>query len=185
MIKLFQYLKKSSGFIVLIIILLLLQAYCDLSLPSYTSNIVDIGIQQGGIENAVPTQISNHTMENIALFLTEEQREFVSQYYIEADNLWILQDVEPEQKQELNTIFSNVMNVLYLIETDNPSMEQIKKQIGVEQHQNIIDFIKTLPSKQQSDVTKNILKQFENQPDTVVEQSAIAFFKTGVCFTRY
>ncbi len=176
MIKLFQYLKKSSGFIVLIIILLLLQAYCDLSLPSYTSNIVDIGIQQGGIENAVPTQI-NHTMENIALFLTEEQREFVSQYYIEADNLWILQDVEPEQKQELNTIFSNVMNVLYLIETDNPSMEQIKKQIGVEQHQNIIDFIKTLPSKQQSDVTKNILKQFENQPDTVVEQSAIAFLK--------
>ncbi|MEY8321390.1 ABC transporter ATP-binding protein [Lachnospiraceae bacterium 46-61] len=177
MIKLFKYLKKSSGFIILIVILLLLQAYCDLSLPSYTSNIIDIGIQQGGIENAVPIQISNHTMENIALFLTEEQREFVSQYYIEADNLWILQDVEPEQKQELNTIFSNVMNVLYLIETDNPSMEQIKKQIGVEQHQNIIDFIKTLPSKQQSDVTKNILKQFENQPDTVVEQSAIAFLK--------
>ncbi len=177
MIKLFQYLKKSSGFIVLIIILLLLQAYCDLSLPSYTSNIVDIGIQQGGIENAVPTQISNHTMENIALFLTEEQKEFVSQYYIEADNLWILQDIESEQKQELNTIFSNVMNVLYLIETDNPYMEQIKKQIGVEQHQNVIDFIKTLPSKQQSDVTKNILKQFENQPDTVIEQSAIAFLK--------
>ena len=62
MIKLFQYLKKSSGFIVLIIILLLLQAYCDLSLPSYTSNIVDIGIQQWGIENAVTTQISKHTM---------------------------------------------------------------------------------------------------------------------------
>ena len=56
-------------------------------------------------------------------------------------------------------------------------MEQIKKQIGVEQHQNVIDFIKTLPSKQQSDVTKNILKQFENQPDTVIEQSAIAFLK--------
>ena len=69
------------------------------------------------------------------------------------------------------------MNILYLIETDNPYMEQIKKQIGVEQHQNVIDFIKTLPSKQQSDVTKNILKQFENQPDTVIEQSAIAFLK--------
>ncbi len=69
------------------------------------------------------------------------------------------------------------MNILYLIETDNPYMEQIKKQIGVEQHQNVIDFIKTLPSKQQSDVIKNILKQFENQPDTVIEQSAIAFLK--------
>lgn len=177
MIKLFKHLKKSSGFIVLIVILLLLQAYCDLSLPSYTSNIVDIGIQQGGIENAVPTQISNSTMENIALFLTEEQKEFVTQYYIKTNDLWILQDIEQEQKQELNSIFSNVMNVLYLLDTDNSSVQQIKKQIGVKQHQNVIDFIKTLPRKQQSDITKNILKQFENQPDTVIEQSAIAFLR--------
>lgn len=177
MIKLFKHLKKSSGFIVLIVILLLLQAYCDLSLPSYTSNIVDIGIQQGGIENAVPTQISNDTMENIALFLTKEQKEFVTQYYIKTNDLWILQDIEQEQKQELNSIFSNVMNVLYLLDTDNSSVQQIKKQIGVKQHQNVIDFIKTLPRKQQSDITKNILKQFENQPDTVIEQSAIAFLR--------
>ena len=51
MIKLMKYLKKSAGYIILIIALLFLQAYCDLSLPDYTSKIVNVGIQQSGIED--------------------------------------------------------------------------------------------------------------------------------------
>lgn len=47
MIKLMKYLKKSAGYIVLIIGLLFLQAYCDLSLPDYTSKVINVGIQQG------------------------------------------------------------------------------------------------------------------------------------------
>ena len=58
MIKLMKYLKKSAGYVVLIIALLFLQAYCDLSLPDYTSKIVNVGIQQGGIEESVPKAIS-------------------------------------------------------------------------------------------------------------------------------
>ena len=54
MIKLMKYLKRSAGYIVLIIALLFLQAYCDLSLPNYTSNIINVGIQQNGIEDSVP-----------------------------------------------------------------------------------------------------------------------------------
>ena len=54
MIKLMKYLKKSAGYVVLIIALLFLQAYCDLSLPDYTSKIVNVGIQQSGIEDSVP-----------------------------------------------------------------------------------------------------------------------------------
>ena len=53
MIKLMKYLKKSAGYIVLIIALLFLQAYCDLSLPDYTSKIINVGIQQKGIEDSV------------------------------------------------------------------------------------------------------------------------------------
>ena len=53
MIKLMKYLKKSAGYVVLIIVLLFLQAYCDLSLPDYTSKIVNVGIQQSGIEDSV------------------------------------------------------------------------------------------------------------------------------------
>ena len=54
MIKLMKYLKKSAGYIVLIIGLLFLQAYCDLSLPDYTSKVINVGIQQGGIPDGVP-----------------------------------------------------------------------------------------------------------------------------------
>ena len=52
-----KYLKKSAGYVVLIIALLFLQAYCDLSLPDYTSKIVNVGIQQSGIEDSVPEKI--------------------------------------------------------------------------------------------------------------------------------
>lgn len=52
-----KYLKRSAGYIVLIIALLFLQAYCDLSLPNYTSNIINVGIQQNGIEDSVPEKI--------------------------------------------------------------------------------------------------------------------------------
>ena len=57
MIKLMKYLKKSAGYIVLIIGLLFLQAYCDLSLPDYTSKIINVGIQQGGIPDGVPEKM--------------------------------------------------------------------------------------------------------------------------------
>ena len=101
MIKLLKYLKKSSSFIIMIVILLFVQAYCDLSLPSYTSDIVDVGIQQGGIENAVPLQIRKQTLQEIELFLTEEQKELVEQCYQEQEELWVLQNIEESKKEEL------------------------------------------------------------------------------------
>ena len=54
MLKLLKYLKRSAGYIVCIMMLLFLQAYCDLSLPTYTSDIVNVGIQQKGIADCVP-----------------------------------------------------------------------------------------------------------------------------------
>jgi len=72
MFKLVKYLKKSTGAIIVIIGLLALQAVCDLSLPDYTSNIVNVGIQQGGIENAVPKAIRKSQLEKLTLFLNDE-----------------------------------------------------------------------------------------------------------------
>ena len=74
MIKLMKYLKKSAGYVILIIALLFLQAYCDLSLPDYTSKIVNVGIQQKGIEDGVPDTIRKESMEHLLLFLDEEEK---------------------------------------------------------------------------------------------------------------
>ena len=77
MIKLMKYLKKSAGYIVLIIALLFLQAYCDLSLPDYTSKIVNVGIQQKGVEDGVPETIREESMDKLLLFLEQEEAEEV------------------------------------------------------------------------------------------------------------
>ena len=81
MIKLVKYLRRSAAYIVLIMLLLLLQAYCDLSLPSYTSKIINVGVQQKGIEDNLPAQLRIATMEDLSLFLEKEQLEEILSAY--------------------------------------------------------------------------------------------------------
>ena len=81
MLKLVKYLKSSIGPILLVVLLLVVQAMCDLSLPDYTSRIVNVGIQQGGIENAVPQVIRQSEMEHLFLFMSREDQEEVLTHY--------------------------------------------------------------------------------------------------------
>ena len=89
-----KYLKKSAGYVVLIIALLFLQAYCDLSLPDYTSKIVNVGIQQSGIEDSVPEKIRKTSMDNLKLFMDEEDKETIDSYYEEDGDNLVLKDAE-------------------------------------------------------------------------------------------
>ena len=87
MIKLMKYLKKSAGYVALIIALLFLQAYCDLSLPDYTSKIVNIGIQQKGIEDGVPEKIRKTSMDGLELFMSQEDISQLETAYKRPENL--------------------------------------------------------------------------------------------------
>ncbi len=73
MIRLLQYIKPYAGMIIMSIALLFLQAIADLSLPSYTADIVNVGIQQGGVENAVPIAIRKSQMDSQILFMSEQE----------------------------------------------------------------------------------------------------------------
>ena len=77
MLKLFRYLKNSIPSVILVILLLVVQAVSDLSLPEYTSNIVNIGIQQGGIDTTAPEVIRQSEMQKLLLFLSPEDQETV------------------------------------------------------------------------------------------------------------
>jgi len=81
MLKIIRLLKSSMGTLLVVVALLALQAYCDLSLPAYTSNIVDVGITSGGIEDTVPVAIRENQM-NLLLSLmdTEEQSAVLNSY---------------------------------------------------------------------------------------------------------
>lgn len=80
---LFKELKKSIPAVIAIIILLFTQAVADLSLPSYTSDIVNVGIQQGGITSNVPDMISVETLNGLAMILSDAEREVIFNHFIE------------------------------------------------------------------------------------------------------
>ena len=92
MLGLMKYLKKSAGWIVVIVALLFLQAYCDLALPDYTSRIVNVGIQQQGIEDGVPEKMRPATMEGLLSVSGEADRETLSDAYTLEEDLYILKD---------------------------------------------------------------------------------------------
>ena len=91
MLRMFKELKGSYRYVVLIVLLLLGQAYCDLSLPAYTSDIINVGVQQGGIADGVPERIREESMKQIFWFLDEkDQKEVKGQYQLE-DGVYHLQ----------------------------------------------------------------------------------------------
>ena len=89
MTKVLKYLKPFTLSIILVIGLLVVQAACDLSLPDYTSNIVNVGIQQNGIENAVPTVIREKELNKLMIFMNDKEKNEVKKSYdlIEKSNL--------------------------------------------------------------------------------------------------
>ena len=89
MTKLFKYLKQSWVAILTILILLALQATTELSLPTYTSNIVNVGIQQSGIENATIKAIRESEMNKLTTFMNDSDKEKVLDNYklVNKDNL--------------------------------------------------------------------------------------------------
>lgn len=85
MYRLAKYVKPFIGFVIGAILLLFVQAMCDLALPDYMSNIVNVGLQQGGIEDAVPEALTEGRMNKALLFMTEEEKKLVSDNYTRID----------------------------------------------------------------------------------------------------
>ena len=104
MIKLMKYLKKSAGYIVLIIGLLFLQAYCDLSLPDYTSKLIDTGIQNCGIENCSPKQIPEKAYKVIDGFMDDDEKAVWEKYYKDgSDGYYYLTEDGEEHIDEVDS----------------------------------------------------------------------------------
>ncbi len=99
MLKIFKYLKESKWSVLAIIALLVVQAYCDLALPQYTADIVDIGIGQKGIENAVPRRLGAETYAGLMSLMTQEERALMASAYGQEndDNYAFRGDKETEE----------------------------------------------------------------------------------------
>ena len=81
--RIIQYLKSSKVAVLLITLLLIVQAFADLSLPRYTSDLVDVGIQQGGIEHASPDEMSADTFNYICMLADEDTEQLIRDSYVQ------------------------------------------------------------------------------------------------------
>ena len=85
MMRLLKYLKPYRLLILLTIVLLFVQAFADLALPSYMADIVNVGIQQGGVETAVPVAIRQSSMDKVTIFMSPEDKARVLSDYTLVD----------------------------------------------------------------------------------------------------
>lgn len=124
--NIFRNLKKYWYFVILILLLLIVQAYCDLSLPDYTSNLIDVGIANSGIEYAVPEYLSESGFREVEAFLTDEEKEDWEAAYIydEIKGYYTLASVEEEDWNRLEEEFSSVIAIVYMMTSQRDSQTE-------------------------------------------------------------
>lgn len=181
MFKVLKNLKKTWVSVLMIIILLCIQAATDLALPEYTSKIVNIGIQQGGIENTIPEIVRETTMKSLELIAGQEKDTIINSYTkiskenlsnneyekyvkkypaLEKENLYVVNDLSKEEKEKLNSVISKPLIAIYS-----------QKMAAQMQNQN---------ENYLSDNGMNNLGQnnMEEMPDSIIEQIAIQEIKS-------
>ncbi len=125
MTKIFKQLGRHWAACLAVVALLIVQAYCDLSLPDYTSKIVDTGIQQGGIESPVPDTIRDTTLQALELLMTEDDAALADQWYSDPDEDGVrtLAHDADTAMSELEGIFTTPDVVLYMAAAQNAAAE--------------------------------------------------------------
>lgn len=177
MIKLAKFLKKSGGYVVCIILLLFLQAYCDLSLPDYTSRIVNVGIQQQGIEDSVPDKISESSMQHLLLFMDESDQKKVETSYNKEGDVYEREDISKEEREELNEIFAPVMLVVQQLSSDNEQTQMIKSQMELPADADLLQVIGQLPQETREQMAAKIYEQVSQMPESIVTQTAVTYVR--------
>ena len=194
MTKLAKYLKSSLGFVALIVGMLFLQAYCDLALPDYTSKIVNEGIQQKGIEDGVPEKVRPETMENLRLFMDEDQQTLLDENYTQKDDVYVLNDIKEEERAALADALKKPEFILYAIsqpelaqsmaagqdqaaegdqaaESGDGALPMMQLPEGV----SALDSLKLLPDSMREKMMSTIDEKMSTISDTMVEQSVVLF----------
>lgn len=201
MLKLFRYLKKSIPSVILVILLLVVQAVSDLSLPSYTSDIVNIGIQQGGIDTTAPEVIRQSEMEKLLLFLNPEDQQTVMDSYRPDEELsdkeikrlrklypaaadmpvYVRRELKEDALAELETIMSGPLLVVGGFQSDNEEMQAVKEQMlagmpggGAD---DLFTVLAQMPEEQKAQMVSAVQEQLAAMPESILEQSAIPFVK--------
>lgn len=191
--NLFKYAASYWKAMIAIVLILFIQAYCDLSLPTYTSDIVNVGIQQGGIEDEIPEQIAQEEMDKLLLFVSEEDGQKVMDAYEEdttsyEKDAYVLKESvsgDEEQMKELQDILKLPMMMTTGFESGSDMTKEVESQLKsslpdgtVSEDTTIFDIMKMLPGEQRTAMVEKMGEQMDDLPDTILDQAAVSYCKS-------
>ena len=165
--KLMKYLKGFTLPLIFLVIILGVRVVAELELPTYTSNIVDIGIQQKGIKDAVPNKISEKSLNTLELFMTDDEVKKVKDNYKKEGNIYKLNNISDDVRKELNDIFKETMTVVLGAKKQNTDLTQVEQgvKLGIVDKGTLID------------QRKKTVSSLGNASDMMLKQAGISFVK--------
>ena len=190
--NLFKYASEHWKALLAIVAILIVQAYCDLSLPAYTSDIVNVGIQQGGVEDQIPDAICEEDMETLLLFTSEKDGATVLSEYEKDDktyeeNAYVLKDAVKEdgdKRTELSSILSGPMMLAAGLESGSEMTAEFEEKFNAQlppemasEDMTVLEIMKMMPQEQREMLVSEMEKQTEELPDTIIEQAAVSYVK--------
>lgn len=190
MIKILKYLKKSWAWIILILALLIVQAYCDLSLPQYTSDIVDTGIQQSGIDSCLPEQIRSSEMDKLTLFLEDSEKDELLSAYTADGDVYRLNEIDKDTNASLEELISDPILVVYSLENLDMSASSGEENMSDEgaafmaqlsqlpEGTTVFDMLAAAPIEQRIEMKNNMTEKFADYGDSMTSQMSIAYVRS-------
>ena len=192
--NLFKYAAAQWKSMLAIIIILFVQAYCDLSLPAYTSDIVNVGIQQGGIEDQIPEVISVEEMNRLLLFVPQEDQQTVLEAYDTDDSsyakeAYVLKDYVSDDENEVESLKDILQGPMMLasgFESGSDMTKQIEDQIKANlpsqtagEDADIFEIMGMMPHEQREALVEEMENQMDELPDSILEQAAVSYVRSA------
>lgn len=190
--KLFKFMKPYAATILMIVVFLVLQAYCDLSLPGYTSDIVNVGIQQGGIDTAIPEQISVEDIDRLFLFVSEkDQKTVLDAYERDTDTYeseaYVLKDgilKNEKRTDKIRAILSKPMMLVTVFSSDSEETKEMTDAMFaslpkemLSEDMTVFDVLGMMPEEQRAQMVTQIGEKVDEMPETMLEQAATIYLK--------
>ena len=181
MLKVFKYLKSSIFSVLAVILLLFVQAYLDLTLPDYTSKIVNVGVQQGGIENAAISEVGEDTLNTLVLLMDKSDAKYIMNHYEKTDTYKgedIYELKEDSNVDKISSIMAKPMMILsYASQEANSSSDSDTISFDLPEGVSLSQALSMMGDAEREKMLQQIDKKIKDIPDTIVDQAAVSYVK--------
>lgn len=192
--KLFKFLKPYAAAVAAIICILVVQAYCDLSLPTYTSDIVNVGIQQGGIDEALPDTISKKDLNHLLLLVPSDRQKIVKNAYTESvekyDYNGTVMELKASVKEDkkkvdrLSEILGKPMLMAAGFDSASDMTKKIEEQMRTQMSgipnvdkMDIYDMLEFMGAEGRNALIGQMDQQMDSMQDSIIAQAAAGYIK--------